>query len=373
MKAVFRTDASLNIGTGHVMRCLTLADALRLKGVECHFICREHSGNLINRIRSRGYQAHLLPLSRVSDLDPDKTDITTSAHSHWLGVSQEQDAQDCTHILQHVRPDWLIVDHYALDVQWETYLRTCCDKILVIDDLADRVHDCDLLLDQTFGRRDKDYLSLVPRNCVSLCGSRYAILRPEFALWRPYSLARRKIPRLRRLLITMGGVDQANVGGQILDALHKGRLPDKYHVSIVLGETSPWINEIEEQVRRLPWQTDVLVGVRNMASLMADSDLIIGAAGTTSWERCCLGVPTLLMVLADNQQVVAENLRRAGAVQIITQGQWNDLSTIVEHLSELSNCPSMMSAMSRSAARVVDGNGVARIICALSKINHDAI
>src|SRR5690606_2585434 len=145
-------------------------------------------------------------------------------HSHWLGATQTQDAAGCVPILAKLNPDWLIVDHYALDARWERALKPHYRKLMVIDDLADRPHQCDLLLDQTFGRDAEDYQTWVPANCRLLCGSHYALLRPEFAALRPYSLARRATPQLRQLLITMGGVDKDNATGQVLEALRASQL-----------------------------------------------------------------------------------------------------------------------------------------------------
>lgn len=141
------------------------------------------------------------------------------AHAHWLPVSQAQDANDTAQALADRTWDWLVVDHYALDARWEGKVRPSCRFLMVIDDLADRPHACDLLLDQTFGRKEEDYCSLVPANCRLLCGSNYALLRPEFAATRPYSLQRRIRPVLRELLITMGGIDKDNATGQVLLAL----------------------------------------------------------------------------------------------------------------------------------------------------------
>ena len=188
MKITFRTDASLQIGTGHVMRCLTLADALAARGAYCQFICRAHDGNLIEFIRRKGLTAHPLPAGAALPRSP-----TDPTHAAWLGATQAEDAEACAPILAAQRPDWLIVDHYALDARWERALAPHYRKLMVIDDLADRPHSCDLLLDQTFGRDAADYRPLVPADCRLLCGSHYALLRPEFAALRPYSLQRRAL------------------------------------------------------------------------------------------------------------------------------------------------------------------------------------
>lgn len=363
MKIAFRADASLQIGTGHVMRCLTLADALTARGAECQFICREHPGNLLELIRSKGYIAHALPTSVPVGANSFATEIAPQslAHSHWLGATQSEDAAACATILAELQPDWLIVDHYALDARWEEALKPYCRKLMVIDDLADRPHACDLLLDQTFGRQPEDYRAWVPAECRRLCGSQYALLRPEFAALRPYSLRRRAEPQLRHLLITMGGVDKDNATGQILAALRISPLPVDCRITVVMGATAPWLAEVERLAQAMPWPTQVRIGVSDMAQLMADSDLAIGAAGATSWERCCLGLPTIMLVLADNQRLVAQGLEQAQAARIIKQTQ-DIASCLPGLLRELIEQPMFLQNMSQSAARIVDGQGTATVI-----------
>ncbi|MDN5873135.1 MAG: UDP-2,4-diacetamido-2,4,6-trideoxy-beta-L-altropyranose hydrolase, partial [Sinobacteraceae bacterium] len=204
MNVVFRADASLEIGTGHVMRCLTLANALRETGASCTFVCRAHEGHLGEHIRACGHALHLLP--RVADFSPDDK---TDPYARWLGSTPEQDAEQTQAVLTS-DCDWLVVDHYGLDACWETRLRARARHLLAIDDLANRRHDCELLLDQNLGRDARDYDGLVGDRTQRLIGPRYALLRPEFAQWREISLARRRQPRLQQLLITMGGVDRDN-------------------------------------------------------------------------------------------------------------------------------------------------------------------
>jgi len=348
MKLALRTDASLQIGTGHVMRCLTLADALTAKGAQCEFICREHPGHLMEYIRGKGYAVHSLPTG--SDVDADLT------HSPWLGATQAQDAQDCALILDTLRPDWLVVDHYALDARWESAMASHCGQVMVIDDLADRAHACRVLLDQTFGREATNYVHLVPANCRVHCGSQYALLRPEFAALRSYSLQRRTKPVLPELLVTMGGVDKDNASGRVLQALRNCSLHADCRITVVMGATAPWVDEVRTMAHDMPWPTRVLVGVNNMAQLIADSDLAIGAAGATSWERCCLGLPTVMLVLAENQLKVAQGLQEAGAAALVSSESSTEYQ-LKALVNTLASSPERLRAMSRSAAGIVDGMG----------------
>ncbi|MEI4981406.1 UDP-2,4-diacetamido-2,4,6-trideoxy-beta-L-altropyranose hydrolase [Aeromonas caviae] len=353
-RIVFRTDASLEIGSGHVMRCLTLADALSEKGAECWFICRAHPGHLAELIRTRGHHCHLL--DTVAEPEQGSVDISSPAHASWLGCSRMLDAAQTHVILAEMCPAWLIVDHYALDAHWESRLRNYVGRIMVIDDLADRPHDCDLLLDQNLGRQLDDYRKHVPPGCQLLIGPRYALLRPEFAELREYSLKRRQRPVLKQVLITMGGVDKLNVTSQVLNALRCAPLPDDCRILVVMGPKAPWLTQIEDLAATLHWPTEVLVNANNMAQLMASSDLAIGAAGSTSWERCCLGLPTLMMIIADNQQEAAHNLMSAGAA--VCMQERNMEKNITHWVNEFITAPGTSTAMTSCASSITDGLGV---------------
>lgn len=376
MKVAFRVDASLEMGTGHVMRCLTLADALKAQGAECHFICREHPGNLLALVRQRGYGASALsaptrpPHGTVeSPSERPPSEPQEPAHKAWLGTTWQADAQETETVLSKLLPDWLVVDHYAIDQRWEEALAPHYRKLMVIDDLADRPHRCDLLLDQNLGRQAEHYASLVPAHCRILAGPCYALLRPEFAALRPYSLERRKAqPNLRQLLITMGGVDQPNATGQVLQALKGCALPDECRITVVMGLTAPWLESVRELALQMPWPTDVVFNVSDMAQRMADSDLAIGAAGSTSWERCCLGLPTLMVVLADNQIEAAAHLQETGAADLL---EINDYlgKELEDELSRLTQHSKFLVEMSTAASMITDGHGVDKSLYEI-KVNN---
>jgi UDP-2,4-diacetamido-2,4,6-trideoxy-beta-L-altropyranose hydrolase len=357
-KAVFRVDASLQIGTGHVMRCLTLADQLRAHGFECHFVCREHVGHLLNVIVRRGHQVHRLPMAESPGLTEPRP---VPAHAGWLGAPWQLDAQQTEVVLATLRPQWLVVDHYALDARWESALRPAVGRVLVVDDLADRPHDCDVLIDQTLGRQPAEYEHLVPSRCRCLAGASYALLRPEFARLRPESLARRRAEMgVRHVVITMGGVDQGNAAGRVLRALDRCTLPDSSHLTVVMGPTAPWLHTVQEQAAAMRRPTRVLVDVQDMARLMASADVAIGAAGSTSWERCCLGVPTLMLVLADNQQGVADALEAAGAAVVLGDAETGP-DRIGAALQKLADTGQRREMVERASA-VTDGQGAAAAV-----------
>ena len=229
MKIVIRTDASLQIGTGHVMRCLTLAKGLKAQGAQVRFICREHAGNLIDTIEQNGFEVFVLPmLPTLTMTRPGQFETEPKLfHADWLGVSQEEDALACKEVLKNHPVDWLIVDHYAIDCRWQSVLKNTYENLMVIDDLGDRPHLCDVLLDQNYGSTPEKYRELVPEHCIILTGANHALLRAEFAQWRAISLKRRQNSEFNTLLITLGGVDLDNVTGQVLRTLKNAKLPKK--------------------------------------------------------------------------------------------------------------------------------------------------
>lgn len=363
MQVVFRTDASLHIGTGHVMRCLTLADALHERGAKSTFICRPHAGHLLELIQQRGHTAKAL-----APADDAYTAPADPCHAQWLGTDWASDAEQTKQVLGNQAVDWLVVDHYALDRRWEQAMRPLTRRIMAIDDLADRPHDCDLLLDQNLGRQAQDYEGLDYGQPQMLIGPAYALLRPEFADWREYSLQRRVQPQLKNLLITMGGVDQVNATGQVLDALTNCELPADLRITVVMGASSPWLAQVRAQAVAMPSPTQVLAGVSNMAQLMAESDLCIGAAGGSAWERCCLGVPTLVLVLAANQRAGAMALQAHGSARLAA-----DTDQLMKQLTALLNAEkegAILSEMSQAAAKLTAGDGAAQVLDRLLA-NHD--
>jgi UDP-2,4-diacetamido-2,4,6-trideoxy-beta-L-altropyranose hydrolase len=330
MKVAIRADASLQIGTGHVMRCLTLAEVLRQQGDEVEFICRAHKGNLLERIQQQRFKVHELCPTVEGQANGNRKKETLYGEV-WLGSTQEQDAEHCIAILEAMKPEWLIVDHYAIDQTWQILLKGSYKKLMVIDDLADRKHQCNILLDQTYGRKQEDYTALVPKDCQMLLGSQYALLRPEFAQWREYSLKRRANPELKKLLITMGGVDPDNVTGDVLDILKNCTLPKELEIIVVMGVNAPYLDFVQEQVKMMPYKTQVKVNVSNMADIMANADLAIGASGATTWERCCLGLPSIQIVIAENQKYASIQLSKSKAVRVIESVK--ELSSVLQILN----------------------------------------
>jgi UDP-2,4-diacetamido-2,4,6-trideoxy-beta-L-altropyranose hydrolase len=334
------------------MRCLTLADVLQQKGADVSFICREHSGNLISFIQEKGFKVSILSVANTEKDDSEKQE-SQLFHAKWLGASQQQDAEQCQTVLEDIKPDWLIVDHYAIDQTWQACLKPTYKKLMVIDDLADRQHQCDLLLDQNYGSTKKKYEALVPESCLILAGTRYALLRPEFNQWRAFSLAYRKDLKLKKLLITLGGVDPDNFTGLILDKLKNSGLPSDSEIKVIMGATAPHLNVIKKMAKTIPYKTEVMSNIVNVAEIMATSDLAIGAAGATTWERCCLGLPTIQLVVAENQKEIAQSLAKQNIVKL--------LDSIDELPALIRTAHDWMASLGLSSSHLCDGLGADKV------------
>lgn len=357
--AVFRADASLQIGSGHVMRCLTLADALSARGVRSHFICQDLGGDLVDLVGARGYGVSVIR-SR-SDLGPAvSASQNKDSSADWSSIDQVEDARATAAVLGDDICDWLVVDHYSLAAEWEQMMRPHCRRLLVIDDLAHRHHNCDVLVNQNLGRTTADYVNLVPSGCLLLIGAQYALLRPEFSKLREYSLRRRSPPRLKHLLVSMGGVDQDNATGAVLEALKRTDLPSDCTITVVLGLRAPWLEKVKAQASTMPWNCVVRVNIDGMAKIIADSDLVIGAVGGTAWERCCLGAPSLLVVLAENQRSGATALDASGSGRLL--GEIEDISSNLPQAVMSLMEGHQLQSMSEAAADVCDGLGSFRVL-----------
>ena len=358
MKVTIRTDASLLIGSGHVMRCKTLADELRKRGSEIIFICRAHPGNLIALLREDGYMVKELPAPNV--INTVRTNESDD-YATWLGVEQSEDAEQTIDALGDFKPDWLVVDHYGLGESWEKALRGHVDKIFVIDDLANRRHDCEVLLNQNLlDNLDIVYQELVPHHCRKLLGPRFVLLRPEFRKARETLRERDGI--IRRILVFFGGVDPTCETEKALGALKMMGRPDIV-VDVVVGSNNPNGQEIEAICRSMRSVT-FHYQISNMAELMAATDLAIGAGGTASWERCCLGLPSLVTIIADNQAKPTSGLAGGGAV--VNLGTSANIR-VQDYLSAIVNLtPEETSQMQTKCLGLVDGRGLERVVLSMS-------
>jgi UDP-2,4-diacetamido-2,4,6-trideoxy-beta-L-altropyranose hydrolase len=351
MKVAIRTDASHRIGSGHLMRCLTLADGLMRTGAEVTLIGRRYPDALEVVIADLGLSCCQLPDSE--DIDSD------DMRELYRTYDWRTDASDTLNMLPvEYRLDCLIVDHYALDARWEGALRPFVEHIMVIDDLANRPHDANLLLDQNYYEHmDMRYQRLLPEHCRILTGPRYAMLRREFALER-YKMHLCD-GRVERLLISYGGSDPNNLTTRTLKALPlMDTLPSI--IDVVIGAANDHTDEIETLAAEIPGCT-VHQATDAMAELMRHADLAVGSAGSTTWERCCLGLPALVIPSAETERHIAHAIELMGVGKII--GYHTDVTPeiIAEQLQSASERPDILVLWSRRAADLVDGKGCDRV------------
>jgi len=352
-----RTDASQKIGSGHVMRCLTLAEELRNSGAIIEFITRIHLGNLNQQIKSKGFKLHLLPTSKEIIAPQNLIE-----YEQWLGVKQKTDAEDTIQLLSGKKLDWLIIDHYALDKVWEDKLRPYTDKIMVIDDLANRSHNCEILLDQTYGRNRSDYIKWVNNSCKIVLGSNNSLIRPEFSKLRMRALKHReKYNTIKNIMVSMGSMDEKNITLRVLNAISSVNWQIPPEVNIVLTSGAPHLQKIRENVTKYDFKVQLLIDVTNMAELMMRSDLAIGGGGTTSWERCTVALPTVLIILAENQQKVGENLAESGAVIMLQDNNLMEDNVRQAIISVIQDKIRYIK-MSKNASKVCDGLGAQRVV-----------
>ena len=348
VKITIRTDESPEIGTGHLARCQALADMLRQCGAVVSFVCRHISYQAERRLREAGHLVIRIPGSGEIDELP---------HASWLGGSQAFDADATKSALNGTLQDWLIVDHYALDNRWEHALRDAVSRIMVIDDLADRKHDCDILLDQNLHESPAGrYDGLLPTAANLLLGPRYALLRTEFA-----NLPRRvRAGQVGRLLVFFGGVDKANQTGRTLTVL-PSVLPNGTDVDVVIGDLHPCRDRIVERCLELGYRCHVQTP--RMAELMTAADVSIGGGGTAIWERCCSGLPALVWQQADNQIEQLKAAARVGLLHAPDKVDRDD-EALKREIRDFCQSPTSLHKMSLAGLERVDGQGTARV-CSL--------
>lgn len=358
MNVVFRVDASIQMGTGHVMRCLTLADALKNRGAECYFICREHSGNLIGLITQRGYHVDALPYMDLSQEDKLQNHNADLAHASWLGATQKTDASLCIPIMQALKPDWLIVDHYALDIRWEQVLRPYCKRVMVIDDLADRQHDCDILIDQNYlPLYEQRYDHLVPVTTKKLLGPSFILLRDEFSALRKKILKRTPSAEAY-FLINFGGVGNYFLLSKVIEAIN---IFQQESFFIVTGKLEA--HQFLELRKAISYSKVKIVETTvNIASLMSQSQYAIGACGSTVWERFCLGLNSGLIEMAENQTPLLNYLTKMNLIDNL--GNVNSLTTddILKLLQNLDLTDAKYSHRKTSIMSLIDGKGTQRVV-----------
>jgi UDP-2,4-diacetamido-2,4,6-trideoxy-beta-L-altropyranose hydrolase len=344
MRIVFRADAGPRIGAGHVARCLALAEELRIQGAEIVFAMRREAEAFVAPLRRAGYGLIELP-ETGDDVGPLLSGLAIPA-------------------------ELLIVDHYHWGEAEERRTRKVVRKIAVIDDLADRKHDADLILDQSISRSACDYAGLAPAGCRFLIGPDFALLRAEFAKARSRSIARRQgATALRRILVSFGGVDSKNMTSVALDGIGQSGVHAK--VDVVLGAGAPHLEAVQRRIavhRGKGLDVALRINVDDMAALMSDADLSLGAVGGTAFERCVIGLPAIAIALADNQESIALALAGAGALDYLGRHDQVDAARVRDGVSGLAAYTDKLKRMSKVAAGICDGQGAGRAADILTEL-----
>jgi UDP-2,4-diacetamido-2,4,6-trideoxy-beta-L-altropyranose hydrolase len=350
MKVAFRTDATNKIGAGHFMRCLTLACELKKQGAHILFLSQSLPEHLSDMLSDKGIECIALNAYEAVESSDDLK------HSSWLSTSQTEDSKATIKALSEQDWDWLVVDHYALDYRWESALRQSAKNIMVIDDLADRRHDCDILLDQNYyADMQTRYSGKLPAYSQLLLGPRYALLREEFATLREQVKIR--TGDVKKILVFFGGVDADNYTFHTIEELSK--ISAELQVDVVIGAQHPSKSKIEDFCKKKCFVCHVQT--LHMAKLMADADLAIGAGGSACWERCCLGLPSLLIAVADNQVAIAKGLASINACVYLGSSDSMISLSLKEYISQILSNPERARKISENAFSIVDGLGVFRV------------
>ncbi|TWT53716.1 UDP-2,4-diacetamido-2,4,6-trideoxy-beta-L-altropyranose hydrolase [Rubripirellula amarantea] len=401
MRVLFRADASLRIGSGHIARCLTLADAITAQGGQADFVCRDHPGHLATWIESRGYEVSLLE----TETSAHENAAQDSPYASWLAASSIDDARQTINACKSRSYDWTVVDHYAIDSSWHHEIRKHIPKTLVIDDLANRSHEADLLLDQNYHKQQQGrYESWVNQECELLLGPKFSLLRPDFAKHRDVASSHVGASKSKEtqttkgrfnrgfagevradqsrsnqflsndgssdqcmnIMVFMGGMDEHNVTARVIKSLEFAGLESSSHLHVVIGSANPHRELLKAQCDRVRqrnhFEVSLHIQVSEMAKLMSKMTCMIGAGGSNTWERCCLGIPTAVIAVAENQVDVAVQLDETGISQFLGFHRTIQDRELRESLQAFVVDRNSHHRMHQRSRSLVDGLGANRIV-----------
>ena len=328
MTMIFRTDSSYAISIGHVMRCLNLADYLSAQHIDVSFLCRALEGHIADVIAQRGYTVQLLE----GEAKAPNREHNRFRHEHWLGASWQEDAEQTIQLASLASPKWMVVDHYGIDERWEQKVKSALGcRLMVIDDLADRKHDADILLDQNIHEDATRYDALLPPHCKRFMGPSYALLQPA------YFKAENRRPKQeppKCLFIFFSAADRT---GETLKTLQALQLVDYRfeQVIVVCGGQNAQLEEIQTLCTNQHYELHV--DTQHMAELISRADIAIGGGGVNSWERCYLHVPSLVISVADNQIHAAQESHRAGYIHYIGPSADIDIKQLANAMHQFIN------------------------------------
>ena len=353
-KFYIRVDASPVIGSGHFVRCVNLAKSLIRRGAEITFVSRNLGGDLIKRaIEAKCQIINLSPQKHSAEQNPDR-------YETWLGAEERDDITECLDLMRRNEDFSIIVDHYGVNEEWLRIAKEACRKLIVLDDLAERRMDVDIIINQNLGWTAADYVHLVQPTTKLLLGPQYAIVDQD------YSTVRQKLDRSfkgeapLRVLISLGGADIENVSGKVARVLEEMQRKHDFVVTIVVGSMNPNSNDLHEICQRSSGKIGLIQGVNNLVDAYVSHDIAVGAVGGSSWERCCLGLPTVLVPIADNQMLSAKRLDDAGAGILVDNIRDQFELKIFRALNRLFY-PEVREEISHRAFDICDGLGGKRI------------
>lgn len=354
MKISFRTDASLHIGNGHLVRCLNLARSLKELNVECIFICRNFKNVLFEIIRKENFKLILLPILDLESNEKIKLKNDSSCF-HYHELKWEQDSEETIKALDGEQIDLLIIDHYEIDIKWEKKLRKYSKKIMVIDDLNNRKHDCDFFLNQNLGSNKIVYQNLLPPNCKQFHGPKFALLDPIYSSLKLIN----RLGRINRILIYFGGSNDSIKLTELAIEVFSDPELINIKLDIVINSNIDGLFKIEK-IASKRGLIKIHHDLPNLARLMINADLAIGAGGSTTWERCCLGLPSIIVVNADNQKLSSDSMKLLGAAYVFYPSK-NLKTRIKKAILKLKKNFDIYKNMSNQAISICDGNGAKRL------------
>ena len=343
-----RVDAGMQIGDGHFLRCLTLVDRLKKEFRQITFISNQLPKHFFQIIEKNDFKIY--KIDGYSHIQEEKIEMQLKKQLI------QKDFIQTKKIIEKYKnsSNWLIVDHYGIDYVWEKNIRENIEKIIVIDDLANRKHDCDILIDQNFYKKmEKRYSKLIPSFCKQFLGPKFSLLRPEFLNARK-NLKRKN--KFERILISFGGSDPSNETTKVLSAIID--LGKKYKIDVIVGTNNPNKKQIMKLCSKFPF-CDFYEQVENISKYMKKADLALGAGGSTTWERCCLGLPTIVVNLSKDQEKITENLSKIGCVINLGSAEKTTKLDYVKALNEINS--KKLRKISKKCLVLVDGKGVKRI------------
>ncbi len=344
-----RVDAGVQIGDGHFLRCLTLANKLKNKNNQIIFISNKLPKHFVEKIKKSNFKIYKINgYTHIQEEKLGKKIKTQLIHNDLVETKK---------IIEKYKnsTNWLIIDHYGIDYVWEKNVRTNIEKIIVIDDLANRKHNCDILIDQNFYENiEKRYNKLIPNYCKQFLGPKFSLLRPEFFNTRK-NLKRKK--QFKRILISFGGSDPSNETKKALLAVVD--LRKKYKIDVIVGTNNPNKKQIRKLCSKIS-SCDFYEQVENISKYMKKADLAIGAGGTTTWERCCLGLPTIITSISKDQKKIAEDLSKIGCLIYLGDA---DKTTQIDYVRALNEIDTKkLEEISKKCLLLVDGKGVKRTV-----------